>query len=50
MSGAPRVPVFNDLERVSRLTRFALPAHRDILRTTRGHEAIELCVRALEGC
>lgn len=47
--GAPRQPVFNDLERISRLTWFDLQAHREVLRPAREDEAIELCVRALEG-
>jgi hypothetical protein len=47
--GLTRKPVFDNVERISRLDWFALQAHADVLQTASEDEAIELCVRAIEG-
>jgi hypothetical protein len=46
-AGPPRKPLFNSLERISRLSWFDLQAHGDILRTTTEAEAIDLCAQAI---
>ncbi|HWT09890.1 MAG TPA: class I SAM-dependent methyltransferase [Roseomonas sp.] len=48
-AGLARRPVFNDVERISRLDWFALQAHPDVMQTAAEAEAIDLCVRAIEG-
>lgn len=47
--GITRKPLFDNVERISRLDWFALQTHADILQTTTEDEAIDLCVRAIEG-
>jgi hypothetical protein len=46
-AGPARKPVFNSLERISRLTWFDLQAHMDVMRLTPEQEAIDLCAAAL---
>jgi hypothetical protein len=45
--GAARKPVFNSLERISRLTWFDLRNHQDVMRMASEQEAIDLCAEAL---
>lgn len=47
--GLARKPLFDNLERISRLDWFALQSHAPILQTATEDEAIDLCVRAIEG-
>jgi hypothetical protein len=46
-AGPARKPVFNSLERISRLTWFDLQAHEAVMRTASEAEAIELCAAAI---
>lgn len=46
-AGLARKPVFNSLERISRLTWFDLQAHGDILRKASEQEAIDLCAETI---
>ncbi|WP_198369862.1 class I SAM-dependent methyltransferase [Roseomonas rosulenta] len=46
-AGPMRKPIFNSLERISRLTWFDLQAHMPILRGVSEEEAIELCAAAI---
>jgi hypothetical protein len=47
--GITRKPLFDNVERISRLDWFALQTHAAVLQTTTEDEAIDLCVRAIEG-
>ncbi len=46
-AGPARQPVFNSLERISRLTWLDLQMHDDILRKASEQEAIDLCAEAI---
>lgn len=46
-AGPARRPLFNDLERISRLSWFDLQPHMATLRSTTEEEAIDLCARAI---
>lgn len=46
-TGTVRKPVFNSLERISRMTWFDLQAHRDIMRPASEQEALDLCAEAI---
>ncbi|CAH0280820.1 class I SAM-dependent methyltransferase [Roseomonas sp. CECT 9278] len=45
--GPARTPVFNSLERISRLTWFDLQAHGEIMRKASEQDAIDLCAAAI---
>jgi hypothetical protein len=47
-AGPLRKPVFDSLERISRLTWFDLQAHGEIMRRASEQEAIDLCAQAIE--
>lgn len=46
-AGTVRRPVFNNFERLSRLTWFDLQEHRAIMRETSEHEALDLCAETI---
>jgi hypothetical protein len=46
--GVHRAPLFNDLERISRLTYFDLQEHLDVLQMVPEDEAIALCVTEIQ--
>lgn len=46
-AGPLRTPLFNSLERISRLSWFDLQAHREVLRPAPEAEAIALCTEAI---
>ena len=49
-SAGPAIkPLFDSLERISRLTWFDLQTHGDVLRRASEEEAIDLCARAIAG-
>lgn len=48
-AGPVRKPLFDNVERISRLDWFTLQSHRAILQPATEAEALDLCVRAIEG-